>query len=56
MIVKEKELHEKYGKQTGLFTVSPQQEEVIKEQAKKIKKREQALRSKDKGGDQLSLF
>lgn len=51
-----KEMHEKYGTQTGLFTVSPQQEEVIKQQAKKIKKREQALRSNNKGGDQLSLF
>jgi type I restriction-modification system DNA methylase subunit len=51
-----KEEHDKYGTQSGLFTVSPQQEEAIKDQVKKIKKREKALKSDDRGGDQLSLF
>jgi type I restriction-modification system DNA methylase subunit len=48
--------HEKYGTQSGLFAVSPEQEEAIKYQEKKIKKREKALKSEDRGGDQLSLF
>ena len=39
-----------------LFDISPAQEEYIKEKKKLNKKREKALKSDDRGGDQLSLF